>query len=396
MSTSTRTAPTRRSGGATSSSHPTSTRIRSQPSSSAGSRSVSTLDASACGRPPPTPGWSPRSSGSASRLSVTPTGWRSTSRRTWPSPSGRAGSRSARSPTARSNSSTTRSWRSGRTRRTRLDDTLEDWSHWMTRAETFEPSLWFLALAGDELAGFAVCRKDTNDPNAGHVELLGVRRPWRKQGLGRRAAPALVPRVPAAGLDTRHARRRRVEPDRSDAALRAGRDVDLPRHALPRATGAALGSRRVAPSRPLPRLPDTHRGRARAGVPVPLVRPRVLGRPRSRSAGLGRGRRGDGRGGVSRAALPRGGRDRGRHARRADAVARLRAARPARRAGRLLLLARGRDRGALERRGAPGRRLDRCARRPEHAGDVPLGQRLGDAACGWCSTTAPSSRRTWR
>ena len=51
-------------------------------------------------------------------------------------------------------------------------------------AEIFEPSLWFLALADGELAGFAVCRKDTNDPAAGHVELLGVRRPWRKQGLG--------------------------------------------------------------------------------------------------------------------------------------------------------------------------------------------------------------------
>lgn len=64
------------------------------------------------------------------------------------------------------------------------DETFEEWSHWMTRAETFEPSLWFLALAGDELAGFAVCRTDANDPAAGHVELLGVRRPWRKHGLG--------------------------------------------------------------------------------------------------------------------------------------------------------------------------------------------------------------------
>jgi mycothiol synthase len=64
------------------------------------------------------------------------------------------------------------------------NDTLEEWNHWLLRAETFDPSLWFLALAGDELAGFAVCRKDTNDPAAGHVELLGVRRPWRKQGLG--------------------------------------------------------------------------------------------------------------------------------------------------------------------------------------------------------------------
>jgi mycothiol synthase len=64
------------------------------------------------------------------------------------------------------------------------NDTMEEWNHWLMRAETFEPSLWFLALGGDDLAGFAVCRKDTNDPAAGHVELLGVRRPWRKQGLG--------------------------------------------------------------------------------------------------------------------------------------------------------------------------------------------------------------------
>jgi ribosomal protein S18 acetylase RimI-like enzyme len=63
-------------------------------------------------------------------------------------------------------------------------DTFEEWSHWLTRAETFEPSLWFLALAGDELAGFSVCCKDPNDSAAGHVELLGVRRPWRRQGLG--------------------------------------------------------------------------------------------------------------------------------------------------------------------------------------------------------------------
>jgi mycothiol synthase len=64
------------------------------------------------------------------------------------------------------------------------NDTLEEWNHWLMRAAIFEPSLWFLALDGVELAGFAVCRKDTHDPAAGHVELLGVRRPWRKQGLG--------------------------------------------------------------------------------------------------------------------------------------------------------------------------------------------------------------------
>jgi mycothiol synthase len=63
-------------------------------------------------------------------------------------------------------------------------ESFEDWRHWVTREETFDPSLWFLALAGDELAGFSLCRKDLMDPAAGHVELLGVRRPWRRHGLG--------------------------------------------------------------------------------------------------------------------------------------------------------------------------------------------------------------------
>jgi mycothiol synthase len=65
-----------------------------------------------------------------------------------------------------------------------IDETFEEWSHWLTREETFEPSLWFLALAGEEIAGVSVCRKDGVDPAAGHVDLLGVRRPWRRQGLG--------------------------------------------------------------------------------------------------------------------------------------------------------------------------------------------------------------------
>jgi mycothiol synthase len=65
-----------------------------------------------------------------------------------------------------------------------IDETFREWSHWLMREGTFEPSLWFLAFAGDELAGFSICRKDLVDPAAGHVDLLGVRRPWRRHGLG--------------------------------------------------------------------------------------------------------------------------------------------------------------------------------------------------------------------
>ena len=65
-----------------------------------------------------------------------------------------------------------------------MDETFDEWAHWTVRADAFDPGLWFLALAGDELAGFSLCRQDANDPSAGYVGTLGVRRSWRKQGLG--------------------------------------------------------------------------------------------------------------------------------------------------------------------------------------------------------------------
>lgn len=65
-----------------------------------------------------------------------------------------------------------------------MDETFEEWQHWTTKATSFDPLLWFLAVDGDELAGFSLCREDANDSNAGHVAILGVRRPWRRQGMG--------------------------------------------------------------------------------------------------------------------------------------------------------------------------------------------------------------------
>jgi GNAT superfamily N-acetyltransferase len=43
------------------------------------------------------------------------------------------------------------------------------------------PDLQFLAMAGDTIAGMALCRYLED---FGWVDVLGVRRPWRKQGLG--------------------------------------------------------------------------------------------------------------------------------------------------------------------------------------------------------------------
>jgi ribosomal protein S18 acetylase RimI-like enzyme len=39
-------------------------------------------------------------------------------------------------------------------------------------------------MAGDEIAAISLCRAQiTDDPEMGFVDTLGVRRPWRRQGL---------------------------------------------------------------------------------------------------------------------------------------------------------------------------------------------------------------------
>ena len=64
-------------------------------------------------------------------------------------------------------------------------DEYERWRVWTVAAHSFDPSLWFLALAGEEIAGFSLCRPhDSGDPRLGYVHLLGVRPPWRRRGLG--------------------------------------------------------------------------------------------------------------------------------------------------------------------------------------------------------------------
>jgi ribosomal protein S18 acetylase RimI-like enzyme len=49
----------------------------------------------------------------------------------------------------------------------------------------YDPSLWFVAMAGDRIAGFSLCYPSTDeDPELAWLQTLGVLRPWRKQGLG--------------------------------------------------------------------------------------------------------------------------------------------------------------------------------------------------------------------
>jgi mycothiol synthase len=58
--------------------------------------------------------------------------------------------------------------------------------HQMIEDKTaFDPELWFVAMDGDEVAGISICRINRQeDQPRGWVNILGVRRPWRKRGLG--------------------------------------------------------------------------------------------------------------------------------------------------------------------------------------------------------------------
>ncbi|GCE11844.1 GNAT family N-acetyltransferase [Tengunoibacter tsumagoiensis] len=63
-----------------------------------------------------------------------------------------------------------------------LPATYEEWSNHSLPQPGVDSSFWFLAMAGDEIAGIALC-KDGKE-NGGWVRVLGVRRPWRRNKVG--------------------------------------------------------------------------------------------------------------------------------------------------------------------------------------------------------------------
>jgi mycothiol synthase len=62
---------------------------------------------------------------------------------------------------------------------------FDEWAHWTFERPGFDPQLWLLATAGEKLAGISLCRVHDADPDTGWVSILGVRREWRRRGLGR-------------------------------------------------------------------------------------------------------------------------------------------------------------------------------------------------------------------
>lgn len=57
--------------------------------------------------------------------------------------------------------------------------------HGPPRPAAFVPDLWFLAHENGEPAGIAICHPHRTRAELGWIRILGVRRPWRRRGLGR-------------------------------------------------------------------------------------------------------------------------------------------------------------------------------------------------------------------
>ncbi|MCB8967865.1 MAG: GNAT family N-acetyltransferase [Ardenticatenaceae bacterium] len=66
-----------------------------------------------------------------------------------------------------------------------METGIKQWQHWVENDPDFDPTLWLLAMDGDQIAGISLCRhRADDDPDMGWVNNLGVRRPWRQKGLG--------------------------------------------------------------------------------------------------------------------------------------------------------------------------------------------------------------------
>lgn len=61
------------------------------------------------------------------------------------------------------------------------DSTFENWQHRKFGSAEFDPTLWMIAWDGDQIAGYSQNRFRMG---IGWIGTLGVRRPWRKKGLG--------------------------------------------------------------------------------------------------------------------------------------------------------------------------------------------------------------------
>jgi GNAT superfamily N-acetyltransferase len=62
---------------------------------------------------------------------------------------------------------------------------FDKWQYYFIEVEeNFDPTAWFLAVEGETIVGYALCRWDrAGEPDRSTVRYLAVRRPWRKRGI---------------------------------------------------------------------------------------------------------------------------------------------------------------------------------------------------------------------
>ncbi len=67
-----------------------------------------------------------------------------------------------------------------------LDEDVARWRDGIeANSERFDPSLWFLAVDGQEIVGFALCSGDiAGDETRSELDPFGVRKAWRRRGIG--------------------------------------------------------------------------------------------------------------------------------------------------------------------------------------------------------------------
>jgi len=66
-----------------------------------------------------------------------------------------------------------------------FEESFPRWKSYVFEAQGLKPELWFLAMDGDEIAGF-INSQERSDLNAdsGWIPTLAVRKPYRRRGLG--------------------------------------------------------------------------------------------------------------------------------------------------------------------------------------------------------------------
>jgi ribosomal protein S18 acetylase RimI-like enzyme len=62
---------------------------------------------------------------------------------------------------------------------------FDKWHYYFIETEEqFDPALWFLAVDGDQVAGYVIARAERpGDSEEGHIRYVAVRRAWRKRGI---------------------------------------------------------------------------------------------------------------------------------------------------------------------------------------------------------------------